>query len=336
MEETKSEYRERRRTDLRQKQALPLRAKVLMSQQRIREWYEHWNGDVYVAYSGGKDSTVLLHLVKELYPDVPAVFVNTGLEYPELRQHAVQNADVVLKPEMRFDQVVKTLGYPVVSKEVCNKIRLARENIADGKYSLRLLQLGVRPDEYGGLKDSGRFDYAGTAANSKFSTPQWRRLLDAPFKVTEQCCDIMKKRPFHLYELETGRKAIIGTMATESMARETAWHKTGCNAFDGRRPLSKPLSFWTEQDILEYLLVNGIPIPSMYGEIVTEDGQYRLTGVQRTGCMFCAFGAHREGTPNRFQQMRITHPKQYEYCMKPVEDGGLGLGEVLDYMGIDR
>ena len=51
---------------LMQYQSLPLRAKALMSQNRIREWYQHWHGDVCVSFSGGKDSTVLAHLVHDL------------------------------------------------------------------------------------------------------------------------------------------------------------------------------------------------------------------------------------------------------------------------------
>ena len=67
-----------------------------------------------------------------------------------------------------------------------------------------------------------------------------------------------------------------------------------------------------------------------------KDFEFYTTGVSRTGCMFCAFGAHLESCPNRFQQMKETHPKQYEYCMKPVEAGGLGMAEVLDYIGVDH
>ena len=64
--------------ELRQLQALPLRLKIMLTQQRIRDWYEHWDGQVYVSFSGGKDSTVLKHIVDSMYSDVPAVFVNTG------------------------------------------------------------------------------------------------------------------------------------------------------------------------------------------------------------------------------------------------------------------
>lgn len=64
--------------ELRQMQSLPLELKIIKSTQRIREWYEYWDGQVYVSFSGGKDSTVLLHLVRQQYPEVPAVFVDTG------------------------------------------------------------------------------------------------------------------------------------------------------------------------------------------------------------------------------------------------------------------
>ena len=73
--------------DLRIRQGLPLEAKLAMTKLRIREWVDNYGVDgVYVAFSGGKDSTVLLHLVREMYPDVPAVFSDTGLEFPEIRE----------------------------------------------------------------------------------------------------------------------------------------------------------------------------------------------------------------------------------------------------------
>ena len=74
------------KTDLLQMQSLPLSAKILMTKQRIKNWYDYWNGQVYVSFSGGKDSTVLLHIARELYPDIEAAFVNTGLEYPEIQK----------------------------------------------------------------------------------------------------------------------------------------------------------------------------------------------------------------------------------------------------------
>ena len=325
---------ETRKLGLRQKQSLPLEGKVILAQQRIREWYDHWDGQVYISFSGGKDSTVLMHLVKDMYPDVPVVFVDTGLEYPEVRRFATEHADVVLRPEMRFDQVIKTYGYPVIGKEVAQTIFEARKNVETGKYTYRLKKLN------GALVDKD-------GNPSRYNIPQHKYLLDAPFAISHKCCDVMKKRPVKKYEKETGRKAIIGTMAAESFLRKSTYLQEGCNAFDNVRPISKPLSVWLEQDILQYIKQNGLEIASVYGDIVERDqlqGQMRMfpdqwdelatTGVSRTGCMFCMFGAQCEKAPNRFQRMKETHPRQYAYCMRPVEEGGLGLKEVLEYIGV--
>lgn len=155
-------------------------------------------------------------------------------------------------------------------------------------------------------------------------------MLDAPFKISEQCCDVMKKRPIKQYEKETGRKPYIGTMACESNMRKQQYLKDGCNSFDTKRQSSKPISFWTEQDILEYIKTRNLQYAEVYGDIVETDCGLCTTGVNRTGCMFCMFGVHLEDEPNRFQKMKITHPKQYDYCINK-----LGLGEVLNYMEIN-
>ena len=115
------------KSDLRQRQALPLSAKVLMSQNRIREWYQHFNGDVCVSFSGGKDSTVLAHLVHDMYPDVPLVFCNTGLEYPEIQAFAKKMGAEFIRPKMSFAEVISTYGYPIISKENAEAIHYARK-----------------------------------------------------------------------------------------------------------------------------------------------------------------------------------------------------------------
>lgn len=311
--------------ELKQKQSLPLPAKVRMSENRIREWINEFGSDgVYVSFSGGKDSTVLLHIVRSVDPDIPAVFVDTGLEYPEIRQHVHRlreewgNIEIV-RPDMRFDEVVKTYGYPCPTKLIAETIEGAKRN-PNGSRMLRLR------GEYGGRRD-GR--------PSKYDCPQWAYLLDAPFEVSAKCCDVMKKKPAKRYEKETGRTPFIGTLATESASRHAAWIKNGCNGFNSPTPSSRPLSFWTENDILQYIIENDLPYASVYGEIVKDANGYSTTGVDRTGCMFCLFGCHREKAPNRFQKMKETHPRQYDYCMRSREEKGLGLREVLEYIGVE-
>ena len=113
-------------SDLRQRQALPMRAKVEMSHARIREWVDHWQGSVCVSFSGGKDSTVLAHLVHEFYPDVPLIFSNTGLEYPEIQAFARKMGATFVRPKMSFAEVISTYGYPIISKENAEAIYYAR------------------------------------------------------------------------------------------------------------------------------------------------------------------------------------------------------------------
>lgn len=328
--------------DLKQLQALPLEAKIQATKRRIREWYEHFDGQVYVSFSGGKDSTVLKHIVDSMYSDVPAVFVNTGLEYPEIQKFVREvkdgkyecfNSDVeIIRPEMRFDEVIKKYGYPVVSKETSKMVKEARNAIKKGDrnyYALQKLE-GRLIDKFGN--------------KSIYNCEKWNFLIDSPFLIGHQCCDVMKKRPFHKYEKQSWRKAFIGTMASESRMRKTQWLKFGCNAFEKKKASSQPLSFWTEQDVLEYILNYKVPYASIYGDIKEENGKFCTSGENRTGCIFCMFGCHLEKEPNRFQRLKETHPKQYEYCInggecdeegkwRPSKEG-LGLGRFLDYMGV--
>ena len=151
----------------------------------------------------------------------------------------------------------------------------------------------------------------------------------------------MKKSPAHKYAKETGLMPITAQMASESKLRTQKWIQNGCNAFDLKNPISNPMSFWTENDVLQYIYENNIQICSVYGNIekvssnIFEEidsekvNNYRCSGLTRTGCMFCMFGAHLEKSPNRFERMKITHPKIYDYCINKLE-----LGKVLDYINV--
>lgn len=316
--------------DLAQMQSLPLEAKITMTKRRIREWYEHWDGNVYVSFSGGKDSTVLLHIVREMYPDVPAVFVDTGLEFPEIKAFVKSFDNVtILRPKMSFRQVIERYGYPLVSKKTARGIRDVRRN-----------KNGAKNDNVAHLRLTG-YTKDGRYAPSYKLPDKWLKLIDAPFKVSEECCSIMKKAPMNAYCKKTHRKPMTAVMAAESEMRKETWMMYGCNMFEAAHPISNPMSFWAKQDVLQYLYLNKIQIATVYGDIVIKrDDAGRLTGIwdttgeKRTGCIFCMFGAHLEKSPNRFERLKKTHPQLWEYCMKPWDKGGLGLKEVCDYVGI--
>ena len=297
---------------LEQLQSLDLESKIMMTQARIKAWYEHYDGNVYVSFSGGKDSTVLLHIVRSIYPSVDGVFCDTGLEFPEIREFVRTFENITwLKPSMNFKEVVNHYGYPMISKEVSQYIFEARTTKSEKVLNLRL--------------------HGRNNTNNGKIPEKWKFLVNAPFQCSHMCCKIMKKNPSKKYEKQTGKKPFIGTLACESTLRKQAWIKHGCNAFNLSRPVSTPLSFWTEQDILKYIVDNHIKIASVYGEIVNKNGIYVTTKEPRTGCMFCGFGCHIEN-PNRFERIKITHPKIYEFIMKPTENGGLGMKNVLDYI----
>lgn len=307
---------------LKQMQSLPLQVKILKTQQRIREWYDAWEGQVYVSFSGGKDSTVLLKLVRELYPDVTAVFIDTGLEYPEIRKFVKTIEGVItIRPNMSFSNVIAKYGYPVISKEQSLYLQECRES-----HSEKLRAMRMNGSKKGYFKISEKYKY----------------LLNAPFKISNKCCKVMKKDPIVRYEKESEKHPILGLMADESNLRKTEYKKRGCNVFDIKHPKSTPMGFWTEQDVLQYLKSFNVPYASIYGDIIDTPSGLTTTGVHRTGCMFCMYGVHLEKGENRFQKMARTHPKQYEYCIKGGEfqeegwapDGGLGMSYVLDYMGI--
>lgn len=133
-------------SDLYQMQSMPLVIKVRMTQNRIRGWVDNFGLDgVYVSFSGGKDSTVLLDIARGLYPDMLAVFVDTGLEYPEVRNF-VKTYDNVewLKPKKNFRQVIEEYGYPFISKEVSDKVQGARRYVQAVRERRRIRFLTLR------------------------------------------------------------------------------------------------------------------------------------------------------------------------------------------------
>lgn len=186
---------------------------------------------------------------------------------------------------------------------------------------------------------------------SMFSCERYQFLLDAPFPISSECCKVMKKGPAHEFQKKTGKKAMTGQMASESRLRTQQWLNNGCNGFQMKLPISNPLSFWFEQDVLAYIYENKIQIAPPYGEVIKKnevEGQldfadlgifdigrptFKTTGCNRTGCIFCGYGAHLEKKGDgRFERLKVTHPKIYEFVFKPEEEGGLGYKDKIDWL----
>lgn len=336
--------------DLRYYQSLPLDMKIQLTRRRIRDWISEFGEDgVYVSFSGGKDSTVLLDIVRKDYPDIEAVFVNTGLEYPSVRNFALSKENVTeLRPTMNFRDVVTKYGYPVISKEVAGKADEVRKSIERGNTNT------VRYRQFMGLEKKENGD------PSEYNIDHYKYLLNAPFKISDRCCAVMKKKPVYNYEKGNKRKTIIATMADESRLRLQKWLQFGCNAFDSKKQISKPMSFWTEQDILTYIHTYNLDISDAYGQVVVKndgiDGQinihdclgdyrncqYETTGCKRTGCIFCGFGITQD--KERFTRLAEQEPKLCDYVMRggefnengmwqPSKDG-LGYWFVLEWLNV--
>ena len=303
---------EERRAWLKQAQGYPLALKVELTKARIREWYEAFDGNVYVAYSGGKDSEVMMDLVWAMYPDVPAVFANTGNEKISVLDNVKRHGDKItwVKPKYSFAEIVAKYGYPVISKEQSGFIHELKQTKSESLARTRWLG-----NKYGRGKISEKWKYV---------------FLKAPFKTTHNCCKHLKINPTAVYCKETGRKAYVGTMAAESDLREQSYLRFGCNAFDKGDSDSRPIMFWTEQDVLQYIVENELPIAGAYGKIKETPTGLKCSGDQRTGCKFCLFGIHLEKGENRIQRLARIEPESYRYAIEE-----LGYDKVMDFLGVD-
>lgn len=214
------------------------------------------------------------------------------------------------------------------------------------------LKMGIIPNETSRYQQIVGTYPGKDGKPSAYNFTKYKFFLDAPFEISASCCKVMKKSPVHSFGKKTGRKPITAQMASESRLRTSQWLKNGCNGFEMKSPISNPMSFWTEQDVLLYIKENNLPICSVYGEIVEVEGKsipvkdadmkelfdldrplLKTTGCERTGCMFCGYGCHLEKYgEGRFLKMKETHPKQYDYIMRPTSEGGLNYKEVIDWI----
>lgn len=312
-----------------QRQSLPLEAKVQMTKQRIRDWIEYWqevdiyiplkealsnqkliedieniqDNFVYLAFSGGKDSTVLKHIIESMGYNVPSIFSNTGLEMPEIVEFARRQKNVIeIRPKMNYRDAWKKEGLPIGSKKVARQIRTLKKGPEGQENTYKLYDEGITSE--------------GHKAPSWKLAKKWRKLIDSDIRTSEKCCDHLKKEPIATFEKGTGLKgrSFTGMMASEGGYRETM---TQCNTFEGKTTRSSPMLFWTDEDVWNYIKKYNVEVCSVYYDRTVDVNGKNITvkGENRTGCMFCAFGVQLEKGVNRFQKMSVTHPRQHAIVM---------------------
>ena len=290
--------------ELKHRQSWTLEQKIDHAVYIASAFMERMNGKVALSYSGGKDSGVMLDIVRRfINGNIPSVFCNTGNEYPEVVKFVRQTENLtVIRPEMKVAQIIEKYGFPLVSKEQSRYINQAKHTKSEKLLNIRL---------YGsGDKHIGKI------------SERWKFLIQAPFNISEKCCDHLKKKPFDKFHKRTGLFPIIGTMAGESRLRLQKWLKYGCNSFETSMVASYPLSIWTEADVWAYIRKFNLPYSPIYD-----------MGIRRTGCMFCGFGCHVKND-RRFYFLKEYRPKVYEHFMK-IENSGISYREALQYCGID-
>lgn len=289
----------------------------------IEKFYNEVEGKVYIGFSGGKDSTLLVHLC-DLWcgwmgiEKFPLVFNNTTNEYAEILEFVKTYGDRVtwLRPKMTFAQSLVKNGFPLISKETAQKISEVKTT---GSEKLRDIRMNgvVRVS-----KTTGKKYISGKLAK------KWQHLVEADIKLTSKCCDILKKEPVKRFEKESGLFPIIGTTVMESALRKQQYLKTGCNDFTGSRPKSKPLSLFTDENIWSLIEKYSIKVCSIYYD-KSIDGEI-VKGETRTGCAYCGFGIQFEDPEDtKFHRLQKREPNRCESFM-----GKLGYRDALQHVGV--
>ena len=290
--------------ELHSRQQWTLAQKIDHSLGVIDQFIARMDGKVYLSFSGGKDSTVLLHLCEIIKPDIKCVFVNTGCESVDVvrfveKMKAAHNIEVI-RPKLTPRQVWAKYGFPLVSKDQAFKIDLVRKN-----------PNSASAQKF--MRDSNKFTISKC----------FRYLCDTEkckYHTSAVCCNKLKKDPCKRYEHENGLRPIVATMASESMLRETDYLRVGqCNKFDQGHEKSKPLSIWMEEDIWQFIRENNIEIAEIYAK-----------GVDRTGCVGCGFGAQMKDD-RRLETFYRLYPKYYNMVLN-FENNGVTYREALREM----
>jgi len=282
---------------------LTLEDKIKLAEDEIKKHYQLNDGNIFVSFSGGKDSTVLRHIALKLYPDLKVVFSDTTNELHEVYQFVKSFNNVVwCRPTISFIDSVKLHGFPLVSKEVSHLVWQLKNIQSSKTKKLRM---------YGNNNGVGKVP------------EKWKFLAEQRFDLNNKCCQRLKKDPLEKFSKETGLKPMIAIMSGESRLRKQL---AMYGKDDGNHCYPFLRTGWTDQDIWEYADKFNIRFAECYYDRYV--GDIFLKGENRTGCEYCGFGIHLEEN-SRFNRSRLLTPKRYKKMMG-LENNGVKFSEAID------
>lgn len=325
------------------KQKMPYEFKKNYARIRAWEFYNECNRrglNVHISV-GGLDSITLLLFLRSVGLDVPAISVSS-LEDKSIQEIHKQLGVVRIKPYKTKTQVLRELGFPVVSKAKARKIGLLQQPNSDKQTFIHAIMTGD-------MGEQGHYQHS-----EKIKLPdKWIELFGghyqshrpdlqckiADFPVSADCCYWMKEKPADDWAKEHNSVPYLGLMASEGGQRELGLMKNGCNYFGKNTIRSCPFAIFMRQDLLQLALDLSVPVPRAYGEILRKsDGTLYTTRAQRTGCNMCGFGIHMEARPHRFDRLHEDNPQEWHYWMYDccIDRNGnkYGWGRVLSYIGV--
>lgn len=256
---------------------------------------KYGEGNFYISFSGGKDSTIIHYLIDLALPnnEIPRVFINTGIEYVDIVKFVKSLAAsdprfAIISPTKPISQVLEKYGYPFKSKEFSRKLGIFQKHGDASKYIKLYL---------GGLKKDG--------TKSKFVCPNCLRYQfshDFDIKVSDQCCYELKKNPAHKWAKDNNKPiSILGLRQAEGGQRQN--HK-GCAVFDkdGSLIKFKPLNPISDEWEEEFIERNNIRLCNLY---------YPPFNFKRTGCKGCPYALDLQ---EQLTTMALYLPNERKQC----------------------
>ena len=299
---------------------LDLNEKIKLSKEIIKEFYENIskneNEKIFISSSFGKDSIVLIDLVRSIYPDIPIIHSDTGLELKGVYETKKLYDNVLtVYPTKNMEKVIEEDGYILpIGKSKTMALERSRNFIKNEKwdnFSFKLLTGRTKSGK------KGLYNYSNCA-----------EYIFCPFKISVKCDYFLKKKPLDDFKKENHFKYYFnGITYDEGIMRKTNLMKQGFNQMGSH---SRPLGHWNENDVWEYIYINDLPYGDYYGDIIKgTDGKYTNTLFKRNGCICCPCGSHLEKEPNRYQLLYSYDYDAWKYVIYE-----LNFKKVLDYFEV--